>query len=254
MYHSIIFYKNDDFTSGLNTYDDWFLIPTSRPVFNPPAVKTKYIDIPGADGVIDLTETLRKCPVYNNREGSLEFIVENGHKNWSDAYSTVMDYIHGQYVKAVLEDDPEYYYEGRFFVNEWKSDKNWSLITLDYNLKPYKTNIHSTTEEWIWDTFNFETGIILKDIIVDSTEYKWVSLGSLIGRKPVCPIFTVTTDSSIYVKIYNKELGIDTETVLRNGTYRNPEIMLSNTNGINEVSLAFKGVGTVSMDFRNGGL
>lgn len=50
MYHSIIFYKNDDFTSGLNTYDDWFLIPTSRPVFNPPAVKTKYIDIPGRTG------------------------------------------------------------------------------------------------------------------------------------------------------------------------------------------------------------
>ena len=257
MYHSIIFYKNDDFTSGLNTYDDWFLIPTSRPVFNPPSVKTKYIDIPGADGVIDLTETLRKCPVYNNREGSIEFIVENGHGEWWEAYSAIMDYIHGQYVMAVLEDDPEHYYEGRFFFNEWKSDKDWSRITLDYNLKPYKTNIRSTTEEWIWDTFNFETGIILKDIIVDSDGYKSFELQNYIGRKPVCPVFTVSVfdgSNGIYAKIYNRELGINAETFLKNGAYHNPEIMLSNTNGANNVTLAFKGHGTVSMNFRNGGL
>ena len=185
MYHSIIFYKTDDFTSGINTYDDWFLIPASRPVFNPPSVKTKYIDIPGADGAIDLTETLRKCPVYNNREGSIEFIVENGHREWWEAYSLIMDYIHGQFVKAVLEDDPEHYYEGRFFFNEWKSDKDWSRITLDYNLKPYKMNIHSTTEEWMWDPFNFDTGIILKDIIVDSEEYRSFDLQDYIGRMPV---------------------------------------------------------------------
>lgn len=257
MYHSITFYKNDDFSSGINTYDDWFLIPASRPVFNPPSVKTKYIDIPGADGVIDLTETLRKCPVYNNREGSIEFIVENGHRAWWEAYSTIMDYIHGQYVKAVLEDDPEHYYEGRFFVNEWKSDKDWSRITLDYNLKPYKTNIQSTTEEWIWDPFNFDTGIILKDIIVDSDEYRPFELQNYIGRKPVSPVFTVSVSdgsNGIYARIYNRELGIDTEAFLRNGVYSNPEIMLSNTNGSNTLTLAFKGNGTVSMDFRNGGL
>ena len=153
-----------------------------------------------------------------------------------------------------MEDDPEHYYEGRFFFNEWKSDKDWSRITLDYNLKPYKMDIHSTTEEWMWDPFNFDTGIILKDIIVDSEEYRSFDLQDYIGRMPVCPTFTVTADNGIYARIYNRELGIDTETFLNNGTHHNPEIMLSNTNGLNRVSLAFKGHGTVSMDFRNGGL
>ena len=34
-----------------------------------------------------------------------------------------MDYLHGQTMRAILEDDPEYFYEGRFTVNAWKSEK-----------------------------------------------------------------------------------------------------------------------------------
>ena len=37
MYHSIII-------SGKNTYDEWGLVPMSRPVVNPPTVKTTYVD------------------------------------------------------------------------------------------------------------------------------------------------------------------------------------------------------------------
>ena len=46
MYHSITI-------GSKNTWDDWYLIPSSRPVVNPPKPKTKYIDIPGADGHLD---------------------------------------------------------------------------------------------------------------------------------------------------------------------------------------------------------
>lgn len=65
MYHSVFF-------GGKNTWDDWHIVPSSRPVIKPPTKKTNYLDIPGADGNLDLSEALTGYPVYNNREGSIE--------------------------------------------------------------------------------------------------------------------------------------------------------------------------------------
>ena len=104
MYHSITI-------GDKNTWDDWHLIPASRPLFNPPPVKTNYIDIPARDGNMDLTEVLTGKPVYNNRTGSWTFYVENGFKDWTVLYSEIMVYLHGREFRAVLEDDPGYYYE-----------------------------------------------------------------------------------------------------------------------------------------------
>ncbi len=132
MYHSITF-------GDKNTWDNWHIVPTSRPVFNPPKQKTKFLEIEGGNSLIDLSEALTGYPLYDNREGSFEFVVMNDYKEWQEAYSDIADYIHGQKMRAVLEDDPYYFYEGRFYLNQWKSDKNNSFITIDYNVAPYKT-------------------------------------------------------------------------------------------------------------------
>lgn len=153
MYHSITI-------GDKNTWDDWHLIPTTRPLFNPPTVKTNLVNIPGGDGLLDMTTSLAGRPTYNNRTGSWTFIVQNGFKDWTALYSEIMVYLHGQKFRAILEDDPGYYYEGRFSVNQWKSDKNWSQIVIDYNVGPYKKEINNVGSNWLWDPFNFETGII----------------------------------------------------------------------------------------------
>ena len=140
MYHSITF-------GDKNTWDDWHLIPKSRPVFNPPAVKTRFVEIPGGNGSLDLTSALLGRASYKNRTGSFEFIVENGFKEWSVLYSEIMAYLHGKRMRAVLEDDPEYYYEGRFAVNEWKSEANWSSIVIDYEVEPYKKSLTTEGEQ-----------------------------------------------------------------------------------------------------------
>lgn len=164
-YMTIIPYNEPIFTkkgklNGINTYRDWKLLPSSRPVFNPPKVKTNYIDLPGADGSIDATDIISGYPVYSNREGSNEFYVITGYGNWANRFSDIMDYLHGQKVKVILETDPSYYYEGRLSVNEWRSEKDHSKIVIDYNLDPYKYEIQSTTEKWLWDPFSFYDGII----------------------------------------------------------------------------------------------
>lgn len=184
MYHSIQIIP-DDGTSvyvnmnstklkGVNTWDDWHLIPASRPLFNPPGVRTNYIEIPGMDGILDATELLSGRPLYENRTGSNEFYVMNGYGSWAGRYSEIMNYLHGKKVKAILEDDPFYYYYGRMTVNQWKSEKDWSKITLDYDFYPYKMEARAAHPDgdWLWDPFSFVDGIIRK-----YTDYHSIDVG-----------------------------------------------------------------------------
>lgn len=204
MYHSITI-------GDKNTWDDWHLIPTTRPLFNPPTVKTNMIDIPGGDGVLDLTTALTGRPTYNNRTGSWTFIVQNGFKDWAALYSEIMAYLHGQKFRAVLEDDPAYFYEGRFSVNQWKSDKDWSQIVIDYNVGPYKNGIANTGTDWLWDSFNFETGVIrnYKNLSVLTT-LTVVIIGDMVDLVPVIIAsesrMTVTYEGTTY----NLERGANT--------------------------------------------
>ena len=50
-----------------HSYRDWGLLLKSRPVISPPSPKTVYVDIPGSNGVIDLTESLTGDVKFDNR-------------------------------------------------------------------------------------------------------------------------------------------------------------------------------------------
>lgn len=241
MYHSIIFGEK-------NTWADWCLFPSSRPVINPPKPKTKYVDIPGADWQLDLSTVLTGDVAYGPREGSIEFIVDNGQLSdyradkWFVLYSEILDYLHGKYLKATLEDDPDFYYEGRFTLNNWKSDSHNSKITIDYNLRPFKIEATSSLEDWLWDPFSFETGIIreYKDLRVDGSRSLLV-----VGRRMmVIPSFIVDSDDGNGLKVtFN-----GTTYNLPDGTSRVLNIQTKE----GENTLTFTGKGVVSVDYRGG--
>lgn len=253
MYHSVTF-------GDKNTWDDWRLVPASRPVFNPPAQKVTTLEIPGGDGVIDLSQSLTGYPVYQNRTGSIEFIVMNDFKPWHMAYSDIMDYLHGQRLRAILEDDPEYFYEGRFVVNNWKSEKDWSRITIDYDVGPYKWSVLSSTDDWLWDPFNFQNGVIrpalFKNIAV-TTDKRTIKLeAALFGRAPVCPQFFVTSSDQrgVHIHFINPALGLDETKLLTDGTIQFPELVFFGGQGATLELWCDTGTGTVSVDFRVGRL
>lgn len=176
MYHSIKLYplstetQTEFLTQGINTWDKFHIVPTSRPHVEPPELKTNEVDIPGSDGAIDLTETPMGYPTYQNRTGSWEFIIMNDYcqpietaDEWYTTYSNIMNYLHGKRFRVVLEDDQSYFYEGRLTASNFVSEKNYSKITINYNLKPYKWSILQTGDDWFWDPFNFATGVIPAD-------------------------------------------------------------------------------------------
>lgn len=227
-----------------HSYRDWGLLLKSRPVISPPSPKTVYVDIPGSDGVIDLTESLTGDVKFDNRTIKCEFIVLDARNRWSDIYSEIMDYLHGQRMRVRLDEDPTYYYEGRLQVKEWKSDKVTSTITIEGDVEPYKLEMFSSLEDWEWDSFNFETGIVrdYENLVVEGT----LSFTIEGNRKPVVPSFIVNSSDGSGLKVKFNGETYD----LPDGTTRVVNIVTR----AGKNTLVFTGNGIVSIDYRGGRL
>ena len=135
MYHSLIFQHGN---TKINTWDNWHLIPSSRPVLAQPTPAYTFVEIPGADGSMDITDYLIGRPTYSDRQGTFEFYVENDFGNWASRREEIAGFLDGRKMKLYLEDEPQYYYEGRFFFKQWIPDASHSKVTIEYRVKPYR--------------------------------------------------------------------------------------------------------------------
>jgi len=131
----------NSFVPIANTWNTWHLIPSSRPVVAQPKIATNIIEIPGCDEPLDLTDYLAGRPVYGLRSDAFSFNVDNDHENWETIRNKIVSAIHGKRMKMRLDDDPDYYYEGRFTVGNYISGAAFSTITINYQLDPYKIKI-----------------------------------------------------------------------------------------------------------------
>lgn len=119
-----------------HSYYDLNLI-LSECSISPAKPKTNYIDIPGADGSIDLTEALGDVK-YNDRTGSLVFSVLPS-DDFEEKKSEISNFLNGKHFdKITLDKDPDWYYVGRCSVNDYKSDKMQRQIIVDLVLHPFK--------------------------------------------------------------------------------------------------------------------
>lgn len=224
-----------------HTYKDFGLIPTSRPVINPPSPNFTYVEVPGASGSLDISEAISGGITYADRKGSFEFYVING-RNWSEVYESIMTYLHGQRLHLILDDDNGHFYVGRISVNQWKSDKNNSYIVLDYQLEPYKYEITSVTIPWAVNHTADGMGWRKNTYsIISSAGTYLVPEGDI----PITPIFYVESMAgNLTVKINNVTYAL----IL--GKNRLPQLHLT---GARVYSL-YTGTATVSVYTRRGWL
>lgn len=175
--------------NGKNTWDEWKLMPVKagKIDFAPPELRYEVADVAGSDDPLDFTEALTGYPLYKSRRGSIRFRFFDNGTSARNRFDDIKNFLHGKKCKVVIEDQPEYYYEGRMMVEELKFSKygNWAEFDLSYILNAYKMEIGSSDEDWLWDPFNFETGIIreYKNLRVDGDTVIEV-IGS---RKPTTP-------------------------------------------------------------------
>lgn len=141
--HSLYF-EIEGTTYKYNTWDSWHLIPSSRPVVAQPTPNYTYVDIPGSNKPLDLSEYLTGELTYQDRKGSFSFYVDNDGSNWAKKRQELANVFNGRKMKMTLFDDSNYFYRGRFFLKEWRSDasSNYSTVTIDYQISPirYLTN------------------------------------------------------------------------------------------------------------------
>lgn len=268
MYHSVSF-------GDKNTWTDWALVSEQRPFIAPPVPKTNFVDIPGASSKLDFSEELTGYPTYENRTGSLEFIItdqylSNQNMRWQTKYSEIMNYISGRRLKMILEDDRNYYYEGRFYVETYTPGSSvsdsFSKIAINYDVGPYKWAVDdSLNSDWLWDPFSFVDGVITSKVVKDipmTTAEKTLELpNELIGTAPFCPEFIVTTSNKAYyvlLTIINDELNINVQKNIQAGTYTFYDVIFwSNVLNKSKTILKYKtlaGTGTLSLRYRKGGL
>ena len=155
-----------------HSYTDWYLIPKERYSIEPPEVKSNIIEIPAADGGLDLSESLTGYPIYSNREGTMEFYVDNDklvrdywtgtsspnpnninqYMAWYDIYRDICQFLNGRVVYMLLEDDSRWVYRGRFTVGKYESGNgHFSEIKISYVLDPYKLLPWRNDGEYYWD-------------------------------------------------------------------------------------------------------
>lgn len=162
-----------------NTWEHWHIIPNERPAIAPPQPKTNMIKIPGANGSLDLSRILTGYPTYDNRLGTVDFVVLNDFRHWQTAYTDIMTTCHGKPCAAVYSEDPEYYYKGLLTCSGWQTGNYYSTVSISYEFEPYKWRLYDSNSAWLWDPFNFSTGIVTSraeqgfnaSVVVDSANY-----------------------------------------------------------------------------------
>lgn len=228
--------------NGLHSFRNYKLLPTSAPVITPPEVKTYYVEVPGADGSLDLTEVLTGYPTYGDRKGKFNYQFYAKKSEWYNVYNDIVHDLNGVQADVILDEDAQYYYKGRLSVGEPTFGKYKATIQITGTFKSEKYVLDSYSgNDWLWDPFDFENGIAREYYQIPVRNSKTVTL---IGSELiVCPTFHL--DSG------NLNLTVD------GVTYRlslGDNIFLNVLLKEEEKQVTFTGRGVVTITYRIGGV
>ena len=113
---------------------------------SPPEPKTTTVEIPGRDGVLDLTESLIGDVTYNNRSMTFTFLIVDL-EQFEVVKTQVSNALHGRKFNFEMTMDPGYTYTGRFKVTSYTHTATWNhgicgFIEVEIDAEPYKLKSH----------------------------------------------------------------------------------------------------------------
>lgn len=210
----------------IHSYRDLNLV-LSKVEVSPASPKTVYVDIPGADGSLDLSEALGEVK-FSDRTLKFTFTMHPGgdlsESAWEAKKTQVSNRLNGLACQITLDKDPGYYWQGRATVDEYQSTKRLRQFVVSAVVRPYKLKQKVT--------------VVSTAISSDGTT---VTLKN--SRRPVCPTVRCTND--------NTEVVFDGSTyVFSRGEHKNLGVRL--VEGDNKVTVS--GVGTVTFIYQEADL
>lgn len=199
--------ENRIIVNGVDLTLKYGLIIADGYKLDPPEVKKYEVDIPGGDGVIDLTDSLLGDSAYKNREIEFDcYIIDIG--RFEDIMTEINRELHGKAFDFKMTMDPEYTYHGRFKISDKKQNMymnglvGYFKMTIDSNPYKYKN-----------------------DAVYRINAVGGINVEFLSGRKRVRP--TIETDGFLKVIFNNKLFN------LPQGTWTVNDILFKE--GINEI-------------------
>ena len=236
----------EDTGKTFHTVNDWNLGLGNNNYIGDPEMETTYISIPGRDGLIDVSEAISGRRIYKKRELAFELGGIHPHWNWDATISGMRNSIEGRVCRLTLDNDAEYYWRGRVFIQGFDRFRSLGTFTLAVpNADPYKYDVLSSSDPWLWDPFNFETGEIIQEeahVVVGS---ETVTIPH--GHMPTCPDLVVSDKISGVFSVAFEGTAYN----LNVGSNKIPAIMVG---GDRDAVLQFIGTATVQIVYRGGSL
>lgn len=206
--------------------DEWFhtgndldLVQEKKEI-GKPDIQSFTVQVPGRNGLLNLTKGLTGKVNYYNRPLSFQYFGTGKRERllWLDFY---MSRLHGQTIRIIDDDYPGHYYEGEASV-ETELNGNYITITLEVDAQPFRLKLKPT---------------VYSRSISGSTKIRLYN-----ESIPAVPEITVTKDTTIDFN--------DNSYTLEPGTYIVESLELSG--GVNDLTVS--GSGVITFKYQEGAI
>ena len=187
-----------------------------------PEPQTNFVEIPGRDGALDLSEAFGAVR-YADRVIELTLYAR---APFDTLISTFAADVHGQRMNVIFDRDPTFYYDARITIEDVERHWGYCELSLECRAKPYKLE-------------QFETAIT-----VLPTGSVTVTLANT--RMPVVPSITVSAEMALTFTIDGKDYSV----TLPAGTHTVPSLVLME----GDTKIEITGTGRVTFTYRKGAL
>lgn len=235
----------DELGTEYHSITDWGLAIGNNNYIGTPELYTNYIEVPGANKLLDVSQALTGRRTYKSRPIHIEFGAVNRAINWDAVMSAFRNRIDGRVVRLIFDNDENYYWTGRCQITDFDRAKELGTFNLDIpQADPFKYNVRSNIDPWLWDPFDFE-----EDYVPDEPEINVNGTKTIIiphGNMYTVPTFTVNNMTTPIVMTVNGR-----NYNLQSGYNYIPTLMV---NGDTDTTITFTGVGQIIMEYRGGSL
>lgn len=187
-----------------------------------PEPQTNFVEIPGRDGALDLSEALGTVR-YTDRTIPLTLYAR---APFDSLVSMFAADVHGRRMIVIFDRDPGFYYDARITIEDVERHWGYCELSLECRAKPYKLEQFETT------------------ITVLPTGSATVTLTNT--RMTVVPTITVSVEMTFTFTIS----GMDYSVTLPTGTHIVPSLVLSE----GDTEIGITGTGSATFTYRKGTL
>lgn len=125
----------------VHTGDDLDLVQEKK-VIEKPTIQSFTAQVPGRDGLLNLTRSLTGKVNYYNRSMSFQYFGTGTREELLDLDER-MSRFHGQTIRIIDDDYPDHYYEGEATVKT-SLEPNYITIVLEVDAQPFRLKLSPT--------------------------------------------------------------------------------------------------------------